>query len=66
LAGKVYRYELPRLGVYQATLNPGGYQRYLGINAIVATAALTGGTLNAFMSRDVQDNTIFVAGFAVS
>lgn len=64
--GNAFRVAMPRAGAYNATLNPNGWLRYLGINLIVATSALTGGTVNAFITRDIQDNQIYAAGFTVS
>lgn len=61
-AGLNYRVAMPRAGVGGTT----GWLRYIGVNFIVATAALTGGTVNAFLSRDVQDNLIYAAGFLVA
>lgn len=54
--GKTFKFALPR-----AT-----YLRYLGINAIVATAALTGGVVTAFLTRYIQDSDLYAAGFTVS
>lgn len=54
--GKAYKFALPR-----AT-----YLRYLGINAIVATAALTGGVVTAFLTRYIQDADLYAAGFLVA
>ena len=65
-AGTAYRFEMPRAGIYNATLNPLGWLRYIGVNLIVATAALTGGTINCFLTRDIQDNVIQASGFTVS
>jgi hypothetical protein len=65
-AGTQYRIAMPRAGIYNATLNPSGWLRYIGVNFIVATAALTGGTVNCFLTRDNQDNVLQAAGFAVS
>jgi hypothetical protein len=65
-AGTAYRYALPRFGPYNATTNTAGWLRYIGINWIVATAALTGGTVAAFLTRDIQDNTLYQAGFTIS
>lgn len=61
-AGNRYAYALPRKGIGGTT----GWLRYLGINMIVATSALTGGIINAFLTRDLQDNVIYAAGFTVS
>jgi hypothetical protein len=60
--GAAFRVELPRAGIGGTT----GWLRFIGINLIVATAALTGGTVNAFLTRDIQDNLIYAAGFTVS
>jgi len=53
---------MPRSGVGGTT----GYLRYLGINMVVATSALTGGIVNCFITRDVQDNLLYVPGYTVS
>lgn len=60
-AGSALRAELPRGGVGGLT----GWLRYLGVNLIVATANLTGGTVNCFLSRELQDNLVYAAGFVV-
>lgn len=60
--GLRYAIAMPRAGVGGTT----GWLRYIGINFIVATAALTGGTVNAFLTRDLQDNVFYVAGFLVA
>lgn len=60
--GAAFRFAMPRAGVGGTT----GWLRFIGVNIIVATANLTGGTVNAFLSRDVQDNLLYVAGFTVS
>lgn len=60
--GLAYRLAMPRAGIGGTT----GWLRFLGINFIVATAALTGGTVNAFLSRDIQDSLLYAAGFTVS
>jgi hypothetical protein len=65
-ANTALRFAMPRAGAYVATLNPLGWQRYIGINWIVGTAVLTGGTVCAFISRDIQDNVIYQAGFTLS
>jgi hypothetical protein len=62
LVNKYFRVPLPRAGVGGTT----GWLRYIGINFIVGTAALTGGTVNAFLTRDVQDNLFYAAGFLVN
>lgn len=61
-AGAAFRVAMPRAGVGGTT----GWLRFIGINFIVATSALTGGTVNAFLSRDIQDNLLYAAGFTVS
>jgi hypothetical protein len=61
-AGQRYAIALPRAGIGGTT----GWLRYIGINFIVATAALTGGVFNAFLTRDVQDNLLYQAGFLVA
>ena len=60
--GQRYAVMLPRAGIGGTT----GWLRYIGINFIVATAALTGGTINAFLTRDLQDNVFYAAGFLVA
>lgn len=65
-AGTAYRFALPRVGPFVTTINPNGWLRYIGINVIIATAVLTGGTLFAFLARDVQDNVLYQAGFTLS
>lgn len=60
--GAAFRVAMPRAGIGGTT----GYLRFLGINFIVATANLTGGTVNAFLSRDIQDNLIYQAGFVIA
>lgn len=61
-AGNAYRYALPRKGIGGTT----GWLRYLGINFILVTSGYTAGVVNAFISRDIQDNLLFAAGFTVS
>lgn len=61
-AGSAIRVAMPRSGIGGTT----GWLRFVGINFIVATAALTGGTVNAFLSRDIQDNLLYAAGYTVS
>ena len=65
-AGTAFRFSLPRFGPYVATINPNGWLRYIGINWIVGTAVLTGGTVSAFLTRDIQDNVLYQAGFTLS
>lgn len=62
VGGAAFRVAMPRAGVGGTT----GWLRFIGINFIVATSALTGGTVNAFLSRDIQDNLLYAAGFLVS
>lgn len=57
---------LPRSGPYNATSNTGGWLRYIGINVIIGTAVLTGGSIIAALVRDAQDNTLYQAGFTLS
>jgi hypothetical protein len=61
-----FKVPLPRAGPYVATLNPNGWLRYIGINIIIATAVLTGGSIIAFLTRDAQDNTLYQAGYTLS
>ena len=63
-AGSAFRIALPRAGM-NTSLNPNGWLRYIGINSILATAALTAGAISAFLTRDIQDNLIYQAGFVV-
>jgi hypothetical protein len=66
-AATAYRFALPRFGPYVATINPNGWLRYIGINWIVGTAALTGsGKVCAFLTRDIQDNVLYQAGYTLS
>jgi hypothetical protein len=66
-AGTAYRFAMPRFGPFVTTLNPTGWLRYIGLNFIVGTAVLTGsGALIAFLTRDIQDNVIYQAGFTLS
>lgn len=60
--GNALRVALPRAGIGGTT----GWLRFLGVNIIIATANLTGGTVNCFLTRDIQDNLIYAAGFTVS
>ena len=64
-AQRAYRIALPRAGM-NTTTNPTGWLRYIGINAIVAGAALTAGMVAAFLTRDVQDTTLYQGGFIVN
>jgi hypothetical protein len=60
-AAAAFRVALPRAGVGGTT----GWLRFVGINFIVATSALTGGTVNAFLTRDLQDNLLYAAGYTL-
>lgn len=62
VGGTAMRFAMPRSGIGGTT----GWLRFVGINLIVATAALTGGLVNVFLSRDIQDNLLYAAGFTVS
>lgn len=61
-AGTAYKFALPRQGI-AGTL---GWKQFIGINLTVATAALTGGTISAFLTRDLQDNLLYAAGYTVA
>lgn len=61
-AGQAMRFAMPRAGIGGTT----GWLRYLGINFIIATANYTAGVVNAFITRDLQDNLLYAAGFTVS
>jgi hypothetical protein len=61
-AGSAFRVALPRAGIGGTS----GWLRYIGINQILTTAVLTGGTISAFLTRDIQDNLIYQAGFTLS
>ena len=45
---------------------PAGLRRYIRIAYVIATADLTAGAFNAFLTLDRQDNTAFPSGFTVS
>lgn len=62
VAGAAFRVAMPRAGVGGTT----GWLRFVGVNFIVATSALTGGTVNCFLTRDLQDNLLYAAGYTVS
>lgn len=51
--------------VYQGRL-PIGLERYLRVVYRVATAALTAGTADAFLTKDTQANRPYAAGFTVA
>lgn len=65
-AGTAFRFALPRFGPFVTSLNPNGWLRFIGINWINAVAVLTGGSVAAFLTRDIQDNVIYQAGFTLS
>ena len=62
-SGTAVRVAMPRAGVSPTV---GGWLRYLGINFILVTTGFTAGVINAFISRDIQDNLLYAAGFTVS
>ena len=39
---------------------------FRSINFILVTTAFSAGVVNAFLTRDVQDNLLYAAGFTVS
>lgn len=41
------------------------YKRYVGLRFTVSTGPFTAGTINAFMTPDLQRNVIYPAGFTV-
>ena len=53
---------MPRSGIGGTT----GWLRYLGINFVLATTNYTAGVINAFITRDIQDNELNAAGYTVS
>lgn len=57
-----FRVAMPRAGIGGTT----GWLRYIGINFIIATTNYTAGVVNAFLTRDVQDNLLYAAGFLVA
>lgn len=61
-SGYAKRVALPRAGIGGST----GWLRYLGINFILVTTGYTAGLVNVFLTRDVQDNLLYAAGFTVS
>lgn len=65
-AGTAFRFAMPRAGMFVTSLNPNGWKQFIGVNVIIATAVLTGGTVSAFLTRDIQDNVIYQAGFTLS
>lgn len=65
-SGYAKRVAMPRQGIYNASTNTLGWQRYIGINFVLVTSGYTAGVVNAFLTRDVQDNLIYNAGFTIS
>jgi hypothetical protein len=61
-SGTAVRVAMPRAGIGGTT----GWLRFLGINFILVTTAFTTGVINAFLSRDIQDNLLYQAGFVVA
>lgn len=61
-AGTAVRVELPRAGIGGTS----GWLRFIGINFILVTTAFTTGVISAFLSRDIQDNLVYAAGFLVA
>lgn len=61
-AGNAIRVAMPRAGIGGTT----GWLRFIGINFILVTTGFTAGVVNAFLSRDIQDNLLYAAGFTVS
>lgn len=62
VTGTAIRIALPRAGVGGTT----GWLRFIGINFVLVTTSFTAGVINAFLSRDIQDNLLYVPGFTVS
>ncbi len=62
-SGTAVRVAMPRAGVGPTV---GGWLRYIGINFILVTTGYSAGVINAFFSRDIQDNLLYVAGYTVS
>lgn len=60
--GTAKRFAMPRSGIGGTT----GYLRFLGVNFIVATTNLSGGSISCFITRDLQDSLLYAAGFTVS
>lgn len=58
----IIRAAMPRAGVGGTT----GWLRFIGINFILVTTGFTAGVVNAFLSRDIQDNLLYAAGFLVA
>lgn len=61
-AGAALRFAMPRSGIGGTT----GYLRFLGINFVIVTTNFSAGVVQCFLSRDIQDNLLYVAGFTVS
>lgn len=47
--------------IYAARVPPGSYERYLGVLSIIATAAVTAGKVNAFLTKDIAKWTAYDA-----
>jgi hypothetical protein len=62
VSGNAVRVAMPRSGLGGTT----GWLRFIGINFILVTTAFTTGVINAFLSRDIQDNLLYAAGFLVA
>lgn len=62
VSGNAVRVAMPRAGVGGTT----GWLQFIGINFILVTTSFTAGVVNAFLTRDVQDNLLYAAGFTVS
>lgn len=60
--GAALRFELPRAGIGGTT----GWLRFIGVNFVLVTTAFTAGNVNCFLTRDIQDNLIYAAGFLVA
>lgn len=60
--GAAFRVAMPRAGIGGTT----GWLRFIGINFILTTTSFTAGVVNAFLSRDIQDNLLYAAGFLVA
>ena len=60
--GAAIRIAMPRAGIGGTT----GWLRYIGINFVLVTTGFSAGVVNAFLTRDVQDNLLYAAGFTVS
>ncbi len=61
-AGNAIRVAMPRAGIGGTT----GWLRFVGINFVLVTTAFSAGVVQCFLSRDIQDNLLYAAGFTVS